>query len=167
MVTVVPQFQESRVCYRHKETVTQIVTAFLAHRSVVAIELTERPQHNYVEVMVDAAIIYNSLQAYNIRMMFALGYRTTKDILRRLALHHQQPSRRLVYLLSYERPPLADGDFVMPEHNPLRLNEPERRHDTDDVVKAEGWSCLAAVPRQMKDAWYHRCTVIVHVSSRF
>ena len=81
MVTVVPQFQESRVCYRHKETVTQIVTAFLAHRSVVVVELTERPQHNYVEVMVDAAIICNSLQAYNIRMRFAIGYLATKYLL--------------------------------------------------------------------------------------
>ena len=76
--------------------------------------------------MIDAAVFHDSLQAYDVRMMFVLVYRATKDRFRGVPLHHNQDRRRLVYLLSYECPPLAGGDSVVPEHYAFRLNEPER-----------------------------------------
>ena len=127
VVSVVPQPQESRVCYRHKESVAQPIGQFVSHRRVVAVELTERSQYDDVEVMIDAAVFHDSLQAYDVRFVFVSEYRATKDRVRRVALHHHQGRRRrLVYLLSYERPPFTAGDFVVPEHDPFRLNEPER-----------------------------------------
>ena len=143
-----PQPEERRVRYRHEESVTQPARKFLPHRRVVAEERVERSHYDDVEIVVDATIFHDGLQAHDIRLVFRIVYMFPKYLLRGVSLHHHKRRRRLVYLLSYKLPPLAGGDAIVPEHDPLWSDEAERGHHADDVVKTEDRSG-SVIPRQM------------------
>ena len=118
-IAVVPQSEERRVRDRHEESVTQRARKFFSHCRLIAEERVERSHYDDVEIVVDATVFHDGLQAHDIRLVFDQVYMITKDRLRRFSLHHNQCRRRFVYLLSYKLPPLAGGDAIVPEHDKL------------------------------------------------